>query len=172
MTFKAEILQIFPIEGVFAEGKKSKYFTFTRSRILFDKNKKASIYYINIPLSQGIANEARYTIDREYDREDKKRWVITINGLKNHKSYVKMNWINAQKCRLIHNRYWILNDKYDWFRQAIVIAVITIISSAITYWITKNESFKEGYESGLKAGKEKAQQPIQLLQPIHKPKKE
>lgn len=138
MRFKAEILGLlgeskFKDIGMVEPGH-NKPFRFTKSKIYFTSQHKNDAYYIHLNRTNGelqgaITDKCAYTFSKDYDRDDKKRFIISLYDL-NHAAYLKLNWWNRIKCNIVHKRY-LFQREGDWFWKTVITACIGFIFSLI-----------------------------------------
>lgn len=122
MKFRGKI-DLLAFESTLSESHIIPPFTFSKKRIWFSSKHKDK-YYTNPFLTYFIQNESDYTFSREYDKNEKKRFVITYAGGKNA-SYLNLNRLNRIKCNIIHHRYWVQKPEvYTKIFIGIVVGVV------------------------------------------------
>ena len=157
MRFKAQILGAVGTATISVPGKIKEQFIFSRSRIFFTKNHTETSYYIHIPLAFEFRNEANYTFDKVYDKDEKKRFrIVFTNGI--HSSFIKLNGINRIKCNIVHKRYLFQRDP-DWFWKTLIAAAI----GAIFGFIGSGIGYRKGFQDGIKYTKPQSQDTSQKL---------
>jgi hypothetical protein len=129
--------------------------TFSRSRIRLKEYQKGKLL-INIMNRETIQDGTKYELSREYNSNDVKVFIITMNSTKITLSISKWNKI---KTNIIHEQYWIQNNM-DTFYKALLAIIPTIIGGVIVGLIT----YKLGFSAGLKEGQSKAKSE-QILEP-------
>lgn len=122
-------------------------FTFSRKRIWFSEKHKDK-YYTNPFLTYFIQHESDYTFSKDYDKKEKKRFIVTFAGGKDA-SYIKLNWLNRIKCNIVHKRYIFQRDP-DWFWKTLIAAGI----GAVFGFIGGSVGYKSGFRDGTKQTKE------------------
>jgi hypothetical protein len=139
--FKAEILQVHdntPVIGleILNTNRKriSRIFEFSKNRIFFTDEQKSVPLSLEPPSTvhstSSFKDGMRYKFDKVYDDKDKRRFQISV-GNTPYSSYLKIDRRNRIICNIIHNRYWLLNER-QWFitfllsLAAIVISIIAL----------------------------------------------
>ena len=158
MRFKAIILNCV---NVITDGYPTPLrtpFIFTKRKVLFSKKHGEKIYHLTIPLGCPFQTGSDYELRTEYDKEDKKRFVIEFNYNMNCKSYLKINWYNRFKLNWIHKRYLIHRDP-DFFWKTLFSAFIGFLFGLIGIIA----GYRQGYQNGIKTGKAQSQDTLKQV---------
>lgn len=146
MRFKATILSCVNIVKDGYPSPLETPFIFTKRKILFTPKHGEKFYHLSIALSCPFQSGSDYTLTTEYNREDRKKFVITIAGDKNCKSYLGINLYNRFKLNWIHRRYLIHRDP-DWIWKTLITAFIgflfSIIGIILGYHLGHQDKLKE-----------------------------
>jgi hypothetical protein len=152
MKFKAQITGYWHPsnnDGTTNKQLSKHYFTFTKYKIEFPKDFENETLHLMFYGACPFENNARYTISKELNLNDKQQFQITIN--KDCTAFLIINPINTIKCNIIHKRYWV-QQNMDTFYKAIITIISSIASAAVAGVITYNL----GFSSGLKEGQSKS----------------
>ena len=149
MKFKAQILGCWhpsTRNEITNEPIGKHILTFKKYKIIFPKEFITQTLHLEFFGACPFQNNAKYTLDKALDTNDKIKFQITINN--ECKAFININWYNRIKCNIIHKRYLIDRER-EWFLKTLIAALLgflfAIIGSSIGY--------RQGYQNGLKEGK-------------------
>lgn len=101
-----------------------KTVVFTKNRIKF-KDKKLEQLFDSPYMVQPIKAGAIYKFSKEYNREDKKKYMVDIEG--STKFVLDIDFTNKVKANILHNRYWVMRE-IKWLVPVIISVAALVIS--------------------------------------------
>lgn len=127
-SFTADIPAVISVTENQPDNSNYKRFRFTKNRIWFTKKHVHKVYYLHFYEGCPITNGIKYTLEKVYDENDKLRWEIKFTEDKHGcKCYIALSWHSAFICNIMHDRYWLFNEK-RWLLTFLIGFVALIIS--------------------------------------------
>ena len=116
MNFKASLLNCvtFITDNNFS-GDCDKPFVFSKNKIHFYTKHTKGEYYLSTPPACNFTDKSNYVLELVYDKNDKKRFLVTLNGDNKCKSFLKVNSYNRVKLNFIHKRYLIQKEPLAFY---------------------------------------------------------
>lgn len=130
---------------------KSSSLKFTKSQILFPKTANNIIFP-----DSNIKHGVHYKLNVNENINRLYRYEITIGNSRpiklgiNRKNEIKLKWI--------HGKYWMQKAESNWFKQAMLAGLISIIG----YFLGQSIGLRNGYQDGLKKAQEEYRKSHQL----------
>lgn len=130
MTFKAQILNMYGL-GV-GTNFPHRTFTFSRSKIFLNEQQQKIKYSVAPSNKCFVGHKTKYTLTQAYDDNDKLSFQINFG--QDCKAFLKVNWLNKQKLKFIHNLFK-LPGWLKWFLEKIIDNIIKVAVVAISGYI-------------------------------------
>lgn len=150
MRFKAKVIDSYRWKTGEEGGLEGPCtFNFSKRR-LYDRNEDDSAIYqkgIN-DSSLLFSHRSFYTIEKDYNKDERRVFKIVINENKKISGVLELNWWNRIKCNWIHHRYWVQKEK-----DFILKTTITLLLGATIATLSTRRGYADGFREGTRQAK-------------------